>query len=324
MADNMQDLFSALQMFSTGMQQAATTKAVDEASIQMQGINKQVQDEAQKRVQLQDLGNQLALRLTGTGANAAQVEQAFKAVSPTNFGSVEQLQLEGNLTGNKQQQATASQMISERTKREQQKMVLENELKAKLEDKKLMTELAIAQLKAKGQNRAAPGFQFLPSAIPTEKDIEDLKGASANYLGISDDLNRLNTMVKEHGTETLAIPGFGGQTKAEMQSINQSISLQLKEFEKLGVLNGKDLEVLNNIVPDPTILSTDKYFKKAETFQKILDSRLKNRATSRGAVWLGAQGHAQDMQAGVQVKRLKDGRTVKVRPLPNGQFQLVD
>jgi hypothetical protein len=324
MADNMQDLFTALQMFSSGMQQAATTKAVDEASIQMQDINKNIQDEAQKRVQLQDLGNQLALRLTGTGANAAQVEQAFKAVAPTNFGSVEQLQLEGQLSGNKGQQQIASTIISDRQKRDQEKMLLQNQLEIKRDERKLQNEYAIAQLKAKGQNRAAPGFQFAPGTIPTDKDIEDLKGASANYLGISDDLNRLNSMVKEHGTELFTVPGVGGQTKGEMESLNQSISLQLKEFEKLGVLNGQDLVVLNKIVPDPTGLSTEKYFKKAQTFKEILDARLKNRATSRGAVWLGSEGHAQDMQAGVQVKRLKDGRTVKVRPLPNGQFQLVD
>lgn len=116
------DLFQALQMFQQGVQQAATTSAVNDANNMVQQINQAQMEEGKKRQALQQLGNELALRLVGTGANGTQIQAAFNAVNPQNFGSAEQLQLEGQLSGNQYYQQAAQNIIGGREQAEMRRL----------------------------------------------------------------------------------------------------------------------------------------------------------------------------------------------------------
>lgn len=98
----MDDLFKALQMFQTGVQQAATTAAVNDAADYMQQLNQSGLNESQKRQAQMQAANQLALKMVGTNANATQIEAAFKAVGPQQFATPEQAITQGVLSGNKQ------------------------------------------------------------------------------------------------------------------------------------------------------------------------------------------------------------------------------
>jgi len=120
----MQDLLAALQMFKQGVQEAATASAINDAHAQVQQIRTGIQDEAQQRQAFQNLSNDVALRLTGVGANGQQIQSAFQAIAPQNFGSAEQLQLEGQLSGNKFYQQQASDIIGQRNQARKDEMAL--------------------------------------------------------------------------------------------------------------------------------------------------------------------------------------------------------
>lgn len=123
----MQDLLAALQMFKQGVQEAATASAINDAHAQVQQIRTGIQDEAQQRQAFQNLSNDVALRLTGVGANGQQIQSAFQAIAPQNFGSAEQLQLEGMLSGNKQYQQQAESIIGQRDKKQKDLLAIQHQ-----------------------------------------------------------------------------------------------------------------------------------------------------------------------------------------------------
>lgn len=318
------DLAQALQMFSQGAQQAATTAAVNDAAIQMQQINQQINqqmtDEAQKRVALQDLGNNLALRLVGTGADSTQVANAYKAVTPQTFGSAEQLQIEGNLQNNQFYKQQAEKIIGQRSQKQKDELLLQASLNERLQNVKFQQELAIEAMKQGGKQATVPGFELIPGTKLSDKDVESLKVTSAAYQTMTEDLGQLDKLVAKHSTDPI---GFGMPERAQMLQLKEALALQLKEMENLGALAGPDVEVLSKILPDPTVFSEEKYKTQAARFKQILDTRIKNKAKARGVIWQGSQQLSQDMRSGVKVVKLKDGSFAKVRYLPDGRIQRI-
>jgi hypothetical protein len=61
------------------------------------------------------------------------------------------------------------------------------------------------------------------------------------------ELNSLNELVQKHGTEYLP-----GPAKAKMQSTYTNLLMQLKEMYGLGALQAKDIEMVENLLTDPT------------------------------------------------------------------------
>lgn len=322
----MDDLFKALQMFKEGVQGAATLSAVNDATSAMGQIQTATLDDAQKRQQLQQLSNQTALRLTGLGASGTQIQSAFNAIAPQNFGSAEQLQLEGALSGNQQYTQQAENIIGARDKKATDAETRAFQRKLFLQDREAALALGIENAKQGGKFMAIPGFELAPGVKPTEKDVEALKTGSESYLNINSALSKLDSMVSKYGTEAVTVPMFGGADKKQMTQLKTSMVLQLKEMEKLGALAGPDVEVLENMMPDPTAYRTNQYVEASKTFKQELQNRIKNRALSRGArfVGFGAEGQAPGGGDSIQVRTLKDGSRVKVRQLPDGSFEQVD
>jgi hypothetical protein len=317
------ELFKALQMFNDGVQQAATTSAVNDATKAMQQIQTGITDEAEQRRALDQLSRETALRLTGTGANGAQINSAFQAIAPQNFGSAEQMQLEGMARGSAHLTNTAGSIIKQRTNEKNDLLAYENALQMRLQDRRAMHELLMTKGKAAGKQLVAPGFEFTPGYTPTEKDVEDLKMTSAAYSTVTSDLKRLDSMVEKYGTEFATVPGFGGQDKAEMLQTKEAMLLQLKEMEKLGALAGPDVDVLAKVMPDPTTFRTNKYKQQSQNFKSILENRIKMRAKARGARWLGGSAIEEMENSNIQVKRYQ-GREVRVMEVAPGKFQVLE
>jgi hypothetical protein len=61
------------------------------------------------------------------------------------------------------------------------------------------------------------------------------------------ELNSLNELVQKHGTEYVP-----GETKARMQTTHTNLLMQLKELYGLGALQAKDIEMVENLLTDPT------------------------------------------------------------------------
>lgn len=178
------DLFQALQMFQQGVQQYAITGAVNDANAQMQQLNQAQIDEGQKRQQLQQLANGVALRLTGVGASGTQIQSAFNAINPQNFGSVEQMQLEGQLAGNQYMQDTANKILGEREAKSMRAEDRQFARQVQLQDREFERQLMLAQLKARAEGGAsklatpnATAIKRADDAGMALKAIEDMSKA---------------------------------------------------------------------------------------------------------------------------------------------------
>ena len=79
----MNDLLKSFQMFGDAMLQLGQHKATNDAQQQLQQINAQYQDENQRQQAAMQVGNQLALRLTGLGADASQIAAATQGFLPS-------------------------------------------------------------------------------------------------------------------------------------------------------------------------------------------------------------------------------------------------
>lgn len=149
MAASLSEFTQALNQFQGSMRDLAVNRATNNATQQLSQINAQVKDEGEKRLALQALSNDLALRLTGLGANANQVAQAAGAVGPQQFANADQAVLEGALTGQAglSQRGLAAKRLSEgdEASRFDRKMRLE-EAKFQLDKARLEgTDIAEAQ-----------------------------------------------------------------------------------------------------------------------------------------------------------------------------------
>jgi hypothetical protein len=146
----MQDLLKAIGMYQDSVQQAATTNALNEASQFANEINMNITDEAQKRNVLQDMGNQLAMRLVGTGANASHIQAAFQAVQPKQFATPEAAIQEGVMTGNKGLQQLGTQVSDLVFNKQMKQAQIKDDLATKAEQRKFMREASIQMLKDRG------------------------------------------------------------------------------------------------------------------------------------------------------------------------------
>jgi hypothetical protein len=204
------ELLAALQMFQQGVQQATTGFAINQARDQVNQINTQIQDEGQKRQALQNLSQDLALRLTGAGASGAQIQSAFQAVAPPNFGSAEQMQLEGQLSGNKFLQEQAGGIIGQREAKAKSMLAMEYGFKNAMEDKRFQRELMLEQMKL--SKKAPPDAKPEDVAFGTNINV-------ANKL-----IDDLEETVKSYGTmET----GFGSEAAKKASAKLDAIPYQL-------------------------------------------------------------------------------------------------
>lgn len=74
---------------------------------------------------------------------------------------------------------------------------------------------------------------------------------NAAYKAIDGELTRYEDLVKKFGVE-----GKVGQAKDSLNAVRQGIMLQLKELFNLGVLNGPDLSLMENMIYDPVVSLT--------------------------------------------------------------------
>lgn len=310
-----QDLYQALQMFQSGVKEAATTEAVNDATDVMNQINISGMQEQQKRASLQNLANQLALKMTGTGASAASVQQAFNAVNPQNFGSVEQMQLEGALSGNKLYQSTAKQLIDQRKTQQLQQMQMEFGLKSALMDKEFNNQLKLEMLKLSKQNK-----ELKPEELAFQTNVQ-----VANKM-----LDELEQTINDKGTFELSVPLIGSESSNRAAAKLDSLPYQL------AITYAKIVDP-NSVARESEVVAAQKYLinlgffasegKAKEAIQHMRDT-IQQYAQARGGTQqqVGAgfgamQGpQAMKQQGTPTTVRLKDGSIVQAIRMPDGSL----
>jgi len=266
------ELFQALQMFQQGVQQAAATSAVNEAHKAMNQINASVTDEAQKRTQLQDLGNQLALRLTGAGASAAAVQNAFQAVAPKQFNSVDQMEMEGELTGSALLKNTAGGMKSRAMKSQKELMELQHKHKLAEIDATYFNKSLLEDGKLR------PGKELSTAELSVFQDADNTLQALNQVSQLYDDLDSKTIFARTgpFSTQTWDRHVSGTRTKFNMQ-VDQFFNTYRKLISGAAV-SAQEMEQLELSIPsknDTPIEFTQKIEKSIENTRMLRERTLK-------------------------------------------------
>lgn len=283
MADQ-SDLMNAFQMFQSGVQQAATASAVNDATAEMDRIKQGALDAGQQRQALRGLSDQMALKLTALGTPASTIQQAFQAIAPQTFGSVEQMQLEGQLSGSKQLNDVASNILGDREQAKRGEMQFANKLAMERDAAQFAREKELALLKAGAKPEGKVfGFDKVdPEVQLTPKEVAGLRAGVGTLKDVAGTVKELDSLVEEHGTDWINVP-FGNKIKDRMETNYSGLILKLKELEKLGVLQKLDVDALEAVVPNPgSMINTATYTAKMGEFKKDLARRLQTSAATGG------------------------------------------
>lgn len=235
---SMQELMQAFGMFKQSVQEAATTNAVNDATAQMQQIKTGITDQAQQRVALQGLSDQLALRLTGVGAPASTIQTAFQAIAPQQFGSVEQMDIEGQLSGDKQLQKVAGKMKASAQQAKMAQLAYEAGLKAQLQQQELMGKMQIEGVKA-GLQRKDLKSEEIKTVSEATDTLEQLEKLQTDY-------NAFDTMFPRTGFGRKDI----GPDAATFEASNKQFFNSYKKFVTGTAASDKELEDLLQSVPN--------------------------------------------------------------------------
>lgn len=105
----MDDLFQALNMFKSGVQQLQTSRVIQGANQQVADIKASEASDADKRNQLTSLSHQLVGQLGALGAPVSDIAQQAQNVMPQQFANANQMNTQALLGGDKNLAAQAKQ-----------------------------------------------------------------------------------------------------------------------------------------------------------------------------------------------------------------------
>lgn len=94
---DMDDIAKGFGILNQGMRDLATSRAVGKASQQIHELHATELNEMQKRSQMQQVANSLALRLTQIGSPASTIQTAFNAIAPPKIDSGKDAFIEGTM-----------------------------------------------------------------------------------------------------------------------------------------------------------------------------------------------------------------------------------
>jgi len=135
-----------------------------------------------------------------------------------------------------------------------------------------------------------PDLKPISNIAITKDSVKRVKEAYPMIKGVSNEINGLKDLYNKVGIELV------GADAARLKSKVRKIQLQLKSkaFLDLGVLNGPDLDLLEEVVPDP---STLKAGAKKAAFGKVFEGQLGELldfVDSRGEMFYRANGFEAD------------------------------
>lgn len=266
------DLQNAIKGFNDQVQSYAVQSAVSNASQRVQELHSAQLDEVEKRNQTEQLSKQLALQLTGLGANASQVQTAVAATAPKQLNDFGSMYAEGLMTGSEPLKQKATELKK-----------FMNEDKFALAQLKLQQDMMKMQAKATLQND--PRFS---------KVVEKQSNLYANWNNKLNDsetklsmleqglINNDNAIIQGAAPTVLAkaMGEVGALTEADKAPYQGSLAIasrisQFFETNKTGKLTPENRKQLLGLVKQ---LKTSMNKRKQSNAQ-LLSSQLSKHAT---------------------------------------------
>lgn len=253
-------LLAALDRFNAGIKQYQTQQAVNDAGKQLQDLNTQALGDKEKLSANADVGNQLALRLTGIGADHNQIKAATEGLIPS-AGSMAQVQGQERMATGAQTGEMARKQLEESTKLQIEQMKVDALL-----GKTSKKDFGDATNKFEKQ----PGVQDVLKGIPKLQDAYDKIAQTEGGFGVTAMINLAQLGL---------IRGVAGRVnEQEIKGANETQSARMQLAKKMGIeYNG---EVSQNI----------------QTFWKTMMQ--KSIENSKGYVRKAAKGYAQSVSMG--------------------------
>ncbi len=201
-----QELFQALQIFQRGVQDYGIQKGVNQAADQMQQINNSQLDELEKRQQLGQLSNKLALHLTGLGANASQVQAAFQAIAPALIKDAQDAYLQGALSKSDPLKAIGTEVQTFENKPKMNQLAYARG--TELMGKQLTADAMSGKADAKANDALAGRFTKFSQELDPNRARTGNLGSLQQSLNLTDRIKGLvgkRTNLDQRETEELAI-----------------------------------------------------------------------------------------------------------------------
>lgn len=166
--------------------------------------------------------------------------------------------------------------------------------------------------KKKASRWLGPDFEFAPdvpdNAIPDSTRAKALDEAGL-VTHVHDSAQKLRDLLKKHGPEVV------GKAATQMKTLVEDLRLTIKDpVYNLGVLNGRDYELVSKIVSDPTamgqILSSEAGVRDLDTALATAQKQWKSkvRARMRGYGAQPRKGGKYEEAETIRVRRKADGK----------------
>lgn len=159
-------------------------------------------------------------------------------------------------------------------------------------------------------NQAAmiPGMQLQQGFRPPEKTVEELRAGKTTLDSLNSTIDKLDQAIGKYGTQLLP-----GKENALLGTLVTDAQLQMKEAQKLGVLNGPDLQLMVKQLGDPTsirgsIQGPEALQIKLKQVKALLNKRYKTSAANAGFDVSGIPDFADpEIKTGPKAGDIEDG-----------------
>lgn len=125
---------------------------------------------------------------------------------------------------------------------------------------------------------AVPGYERTGEVLPKDEEAMKLRSATASGGELVSKLREMKALVEKYGSYE-----SGGKGGAKMKGLARDIQLLSKgpELYQLGVLAGPDMEILDDVISNPS--SWDSMFTRDSTRQSQIDTQLNSLETKLAA-----------------------------------------
>lgn len=301
------ELYKGLDRLKAGVQEYAILDGTNQALEKVREINMSQTDEIKKRQATQQLGNELALRLSALGASGTQIQTAFEAIRPAPIKDANDAYMQGQLTGSEQLMKLGQKQQSFDTAPTVNENAKNRAFQADEANKDRLFKLAMMNLegKSKGGEKKAGDISF-------ETNLR----MGQNFL------NQLEKSVKRSGTWESRF----GETEdaANFDGIPYQLAITYAKIVDPDSVarEGEVAAAQKYLIELGPTASRKKVLEQIKHMRETINSYGETRGAVKGETGSPASSAAVPKQE-VKTFRLPGGKQIKGIKLPNGKIQEV-
>jgi len=296
----LEDLMKAFETFGRAANDFGIQRGIEDATNEVNRVKKEELDVFKQREAQTSISNQLQGRLAGLGASGQQIAAAVGSVAPEQLQSASDYARKFQETGEQKYADAASKMSKTEgiIKRDQEKPSAEMKfgydkqlaIIRNSQETKAMTADQQRKWAEKSAQLEIPGFVMAGKTRPLPTEAAKLRDGTAVAAQMNRDLEELDRLMFDPKSGSGSFE-FGGKKAARIEALATGLRLSAKEAENLGVLNGKDYEIITEQIPETSSISS-MFSLDSSVREKLTVAR--ERAKHGPAAQLAARGYISD------------------------------